>query len=495
MPGLRTLLGNFTMEIPLALYMLTSFLRFPVFQNLIYEKVCMELRDDPNLCQNVSAYHDDKEIHEKFNHIYFLSTITLLIPSNVVVLFLGAACDIWSTKIPLLIPFTGLVFSTANYIFQAAYMESNVYWLLLSDAIFGVCGGYLGVIGTTMTYSVKATSQSHRSVRIAMMEGSIGLGGTIGYALSGTLRSAVGYTWSFVIHLILQVIGYIYIIAFAKELINQEEREPSLSESGEIGRSNNIIVHLIEVLHGFYRLITKPRQYRTLLWMCLSALALELLIFAGLMDIQYSFLRYTLGWGDKEYGWFSGLSYGLTTATVLLIYPYLKFRGWNDSLLGSLGLGLKIISLIVFAFIVALWMAYVVTVLTMANRFVSTGFRSFTSRLVEEAEQGKLFSLIVLLEGLTALAATSIYNNLYPKTLHIFPGMMILVSAAILLPSLAALLYSEYKIRKEGPRIAEDRRTTTSSLAALVGAQRLGGLALRGRHLRKRVDGHSYACK
>lgn len=38
------------------------------------------------------------------------------------------------------------------------------------------------------------------------------------------------------------------------------------------------------------------------------------------MDIQYSYLRFKLGWGDKQYGWFSGLQFGVTTAAVILTF-------------------------------------------------------------------------------------------------------------------------------------------------------------------------------
>ncbi|KIH49649.1 hypothetical protein ANCDUO_20275 [Ancylostoma duodenale] len=119
------------MEIPLFLYMLTSFLKYPVFQNLMYEKVCLaRYAQDFSLCTNVSAYYADKTIQADANHFYFLSSIVLVLPSLFSTLALGAA--------------------------------------------------------TTLSYGVKTTSTSRRSIRIAGIEGAIGLGGTIGYATSGT---------------------------------------------------------------------------------------------------------------------------------------------------------------------------------------------------------------------------------------------------------------------------------------------------------------------
>lgn len=83
-----------------------------------------------------------------------------------------------------------------------------------------------------MSYGVKTTRTTRRSYRIAGMEGAIGFGGTIGYALSGTIRElaffpsqnkifakfrALGYSWAFVLMLILQVIAFFYIVLVAKD--------------------------------------------------------------------------------------------------------------------------------------------------------------------------------------------------------------------------------------------------------------------------------------
>ncbi|KAK6030342.1 hypothetical protein OSTOST_03529 [Ostertagia ostertagi] len=130
---LRILRQYIRMEIPLFLYMLTSFLKYPVFQNLIYEKACLaRYAQDQGLCSNVTAYYNDKAVQADANYFYFLSSLVLTIPSLFSTLVLGAA--------------------------------------------------------TSLSYGVKTTKTSRRSIRIAGIEGAIGLGGTIGYVLSGTIR-------------------------------------------------------------------------------------------------------------------------------------------------------------------------------------------------------------------------------------------------------------------------------------------------------------------
>ncbi|RCN36103.1 hypothetical protein ANCCAN_18009, partial [Ancylostoma caninum] len=263
-------------------------------------------------------------------------------------------------------------------------MSLSVYLLLISDAVFGICGGYISVISTTLSYGVKTTSTSRRSIRIAGIEGAIGLGGTIGYATSGTVREALGYSYTFLLMMALQVTAFFYILVFAKD--------PEIADSEAVEEHRGLISRIVQestaAFADYWQLLTTERRFSFLLGLNLFALGVELLIFAGLMDIQYSYLRYKLGWGDKQYGWFSGLQYGVTTATVLIIYPILYIRGFSDGLLGCLGLTAKMIALLMLAFVSNSAMAYSVIVFTSLNRFVSTGFRSFISSLIQNNEQG-----------------------------------------------------------------------------------------------------------
>ncbi|CAP37114.1 Protein CBG19969 [Caenorhabditis briggsae] len=442
--------GLLGMEIPLFLYMLGSYLNYPVFQNLIYEKECL-LKYDQNItfCRNVSAYYDDKDIQSASNHFYFISSLTLLCPSIVTTLLLGAAADYKSIKIPLIIPYVGCILGTINYVFQSYFIHTSVYLLLISDALFGLCGGFIAIISTTLTYGVK-TSIRYRSYRIAGVEGAIGMGGTVGYALSGTVRESLGYAATFLIILGVQLCALIYLLFRAKEMkyesTGPDEHTSLISTTGK---------QLVTVIREFYRVLAKSRPFRVILALNLLAFGVEMLIFSGLQDIQYSYLRYKLEWGDKKYGWFSGLSYGVTTFAVIVFYPLLRMKLMSDGMLATLGLFFKMISLFMFAFLQNEAMAYSIAVIVMFNRFVSTGFRAFISSLIEIQEQGKIFSVIALLEGITTLIATSIYNNVYPKTLEFFPGLLYLISAALLLVPLVIVSTSDFIVRKTPPEVSE----------------------------------------
>lgn len=59
--------------------------------------------------------------------------------------------------------------------------------------------------------------------------------------------------------------------------------------------------------------------------------------------------------------------------------------------------------------------------------------RSKLSRLVEEGEQGTLFSIVACVEVFSFILATTIFNSLYPATLYFMKGFPFLFGAIVLL--------------------------------------------------------------
>ena len=95
----------------------------------------------------------------------------------------------------LLIPLTGLLAASLNDVLQAIFGQFSVYGLLLSggvdatsphslDLVTGLTGGFPSVLCTC--FAITATlSVQRRSQRLAVAEGAMGLGGTLGYLGAG----------------------------------------------------------------------------------------------------------------------------------------------------------------------------------------------------------------------------------------------------------------------------------------------------------------------
>ena len=84
-------------EPALCIYMISSFVRMPVFQNLVYEKVCYTRYGSGSAtanstidCTNVTALRGDNALHEDFNRVFLISSLSLLVPAIFSAALLGS---------------------------------------------------------------------------------------------------------------------------------------------------------------------------------------------------------------------------------------------------------------------------------------------------------------------------------------------------------------------------------------------------------------------
>uniref|UniRef100_A0A914ZP60 Proton-coupled folate transporter n=1 Tax=Parascaris univalens TaxID=6257 RepID=A0A914ZP60_PARUN len=194
------------------------------------------------------------------------------------------------------IPLLGLIVGDVNYVVQSTFFNFDARWLLLSDIISGFTG-------MMFSCSMKQTDPAHRSRRMALLEGSIGIGATLGFALAGLVRESLGFSKTFILLMGLRMICFVYIVAIVNE-IKPDKQQQSLNQS----LLSRIVRATSRRLAEVYEVVTRSRPSRSVLLLVLVAFAVELLAFAGVNDIQYSFFRFKLKWTDKEYGWYKGLS-------------------------------------------------------------------------------------------------------------------------------------------------------------------------------------------
>ncbi|VDD91089.1 unnamed protein product [Enterobius vermicularis] len=397
-------MNTVSMEPLLAFYMFASFIKYPVFQALLYEKSCISRYkvQDETYCQNISLVHDNVALQRDANHLYLLSSLCLMLPSIPLSLILGSLSDVWDAKIPVMVPLFGFIVGDLNYVLQCVFFKADPRWLLLSDLASGFTGGYSALFGYQ---------------KMAFLEGAIGTGATLGFLLAGIIREFLNFYGTFLLIMGLRILCIMYVIVFVKNLD---------LKSGGLA-SNRTYMKLILKLEISKLFIITECQI------------------SGVLDIQYSFFRFKLEWGDKEFGWYSGIVYGLSTAAVLIPYPWLKTLGVYDLSLCALGLAAKIISLIATAFVFSNWFAFAISPLSSFNRFISTALRTTVSQAVEFSEQGRIFSVISVADGLVSLSGSLVFNSIYPLTLPKYPYFCFVFIAGLLVIPLISSLYLLHK--------------------------------------------------
>uniref|UniRef100_A0A914IBL5 Adenylate cyclase n=1 Tax=Globodera rostochiensis TaxID=31243 RepID=A0A914IBL5_GLORO len=440
---------SFTVEMVMFLFMCSMMIKFPVFQSLLYEKACLNSgKFNQSVCADVRAVHKDVQLQREANHMLLASSLCLLGPSIPMALLLGALFDSWSTRRSLMIPLLGVLLGDLNYVLQTYFLHWNVYFLLISDLLFGFAGGFTSVIGLLFAYSVKMASTGFRSVRVATMEGSLGLGVMSGLLLSGQLRQSFGYTWVFGLLIFLHMLILVIIVLFIPELAPHGTEERRMSsrrrhsllppderggrEEGSVDGERHQDENGTSSRSAGSTFCVRRRRSDALT-LCLIALGVNLFTSAGLRDILYSFLRYRLQWTDREFGLYSGSNSALNSLSVMLLYPLLHRRAhFGDLQLALGGLLAKIVRDLLLAFASSAVLVSVALGPAVLSRFPTTGMRALASACVQQHEQGKVFALIALMDGVASLCASLFFNGFYPYTLNFFAGTMLLVAVLLL---------------------------------------------------------------
>uniref|UniRef100_A0A0N5CRC6 Proton-coupled folate transporter n=1 Tax=Thelazia callipaeda TaxID=103827 RepID=A0A0N5CRC6_THECL len=133
---------------------------------------------------------------------------------------IGRIGDVKSRKLALIIPFTGLILEGRIVIIQrfhdflTNHFQLSVYWLIASEGIFAIFGGYMSIFSSFFAYATESVNNypaKCRSQVIAILEGIIGLGGTVGYLCSFILK-LLGFTGIFTIFLVIYLICLLFLV-------------------------------------------------------------------------------------------------------------------------------------------------------------------------------------------------------------------------------------------------------------------------------------------
>eukprot|EP00058_Branchiostoma_floridae_P008119 XP_002593607.1 hypothetical protein BRAFLDRAFT_128754 [Branchiostoma floridae] len=408
-----------TVEPVMLLYMTGAFLQFPIQQQLVYQKVCVQTYNDTVLCSNISAHETEEKFVETVASGYLLYlNVANVIPSVLVLFFLGSWTDKFGRKAAMVLPSIGAMISASNLIIQSYFVYAAVPYLFIGSIVAGLTGGYACVLMSTYTYITDVTDDTMRTWRIGIVEAMTGLGATIGSALGGVMVDQLGFMWVFILYLILNIILIAYVVLWLRETV---QKKPENIQDQPTGKVNGLLN--IENVKMWGRVICKPREKRGRLHivLLLCAFFISIIIFMGWSDIGFLFVKYQLGsqWSSTMYGTFLAVSGILAFLGLSLFLPLLS-RFLGDTKLGQLGMLSRAASNIMVAFTTTVWMLFL----------------------------GALFSVVASVEVLSQLLASVLFNNLYPATLSFFPGFCFVLMGGVMIIPMSILQWLEMDIKR-----------------------------------------------
>ncbi|XP_069801830.1 proton-coupled folate transporter [Dendropsophus ebraccatus] len=416
----RCYTGQMTVEPVLFLAMFSMALQGPLTTQYLWERLSADIGYNGTKsegCTN-STNTMEKEVESLTSHWSLYLNLSGLLVGLFSVMMLGPWSDHVGRRPVLMIPFIGLTLQVVVYL-VVMYQKLHVGYLLLGRIVSGITGDFNLILAGCFAYIADITDRPSRTFRVAILEACLGIAGMIASIIGGHWRKVQGFINPFWLAFAVNVFTALYVYFCVRESV--KDRKPS---------------KLFTVRHyqSIFHLFTAPGENGRRSKLCLYCLALLLVVTVhmGAKDLMVIYeLSFPLCWDSDLIGYGSAaehLTYLSSLAGLRLFQLCLA-----DSWVAEMGFLSNISGLVVFSLAVTtpvMFTGYGLRFFSMATTPI---IRSKLSKLVEENEQGALFSVVACVEGVSFILATSIFNSLYPATLYFMKGFTFLFGAIVLL--------------------------------------------------------------
>ncbi|XP_013421373.1 solute carrier family 46 member 3 [Lingula anatina] len=438
-------------------FMLSLFITLPSVQALFIQKVCLREFHSEMVCHNLTNNPEKMDyVQSKVSRWVLLNTCSETFPSMITAVFMGSWGDNVNRKIPIVVPAVGGLLMMVNLVLNSFYMNWHPAFILISNFVYGVLGGFASFLMAVFSYvSVISGGEKERLIRISICEGLMQLSGAVGFALSGLLVKYTGFTYTFVFTMASMGVALLYSVLWIKNPPPVGGRGVGTEEPRSLCARLFDCKHFVAAVKCYF--VRREGYKRLILWLSLVAFMIGMITIGGGADVCLLYLNYTIpGWNLVLYGIYNALRMILMTIFLLFILPVIKrFFSIQDTTVGIIGLVSNTAGQLLLAFCKTIWMVMLVPVVNMLAGAGSTALRAIIAKMVSVNEQGKVFAFVGVAQSLSMLIASLIFNNLYPATLHFFPGLTFLVCAFLLMVAVGLTIIIRVYIPKEGIQMSQ----------------------------------------
>ncbi|CAL8285502.1 unnamed protein product [Lota lota] len=429
-----------TVEPVILLYMTACFLATPAYQQLVISKICSEQYGPASAeCKDLAAHPEAHEaVQRSSSVVILLYTSVLSILSIPPTMLLGSWSDQSRRSLVLLLPCLLSLASGGLLIAIAMVDQLGVLWVLMAAGLVGLSGGTNSLFLSSFSYLADLTASNegvNRTLRMAVAEAMVFVGGTIGFLLGGYLEEQVcGLVLAFSSFCCCQLLSIVYIIVWLRDpipppLVTSSYGSINLSSEDDVTPS--LLSHARRSLAVVFK--KRPDRGRFKLLLLIICTFINNLVAVGETTISLLYLSYKpRNLSTQLYGIFHSIRMLLLGAVLLLVFPML-LRRVSEHNLAKFSALFRSVSLFLMAFSTNKWMVFLVCVIGAPSGICQAVVRSLSSAIVEQHEQGAMFSFSASVEAVCILLAGLLFNGLYPLTLATVAGMPFVVMATLML--------------------------------------------------------------
>ncbi|XP_059061420.1 proton-coupled folate transporter-like isoform X1 [Achroia grisella] len=476
---------NITVEPLLAGLIIPSIISKFAMANFNIEKACrVNLAFDDEICDalinktnnNYSMY--EMEVQKLIASIDIWKGVIHTALPCIIIMFLGGWSDkTGKRKICILLPIFGEVLTSINNLINVYFFyEIPVQVTVFLETFFpAITGGWVTMFLGVFSYISDITSEETRTFRVGLVNLCMTAGLPIGISLSGILLQRMGYYGIFT------MTTAMFLVVLAYGVFRLKEPDDFLRENGlpPIERESTSEVSFFDVTHVGETIAVayRPRPSNRRVKVILTLFTVFILFGPSMSEhhIFYLFVRNQLNWDMVKFGLYTSYSILLHSIGAMFSITVLSRRlQVDDSLLCLISITSKFVGSIWTAFVRSDIEMYLIPVAEFLNGTTFTSLRSIISKLVDKQETAKVNSLFSLTETLASLLFNPLYSWLYMRTLHVLPGTVFLVSAALIIPAAIVLIsfYLQHKkeVRNERKEAleAEEKKEAEANTAGTI---------------------------
>ncbi|XP_028409598.1 proton-coupled folate transporter-like [Dendronephthya gigantea] len=437
--GFLQIFRQITVEPVLFAFMLCTFLKMPVSQQLIFRKTCISLYNE-SFCEHnftsrscgESLSDEEIAVQKSSSQWIFYNTLAYELPSIVTSLLLGSWSDKFGRKFAILLPLVGLGLEAISGLVNAHFFSASPVYLLFGNILSGMFGGFSTILMALFSYIADITKDKReRTLRIGLLESMTFFGGATGELISGVLIEKLGFIAPYIVILSLVVITTIYVVLVLKESYFPNQQSRFFSTESFLGS-----------LKVWVKNRPGKRRLQLILLLLIGFFA-PFIVLTGTNDVIILFLlRRPFCFSSPMIGYFLAVSLGVRCFGVLFGMPILiRMFKLSDTTIVCAGIITNIASTVFIAFTTKTWQAFLAISSGIFNGVIIPTVRAMMSKLVDSDEQGSLFAVIASASAISTLIASLIFNNIYKLTVSTLPGLCFLLMAGLLIFPLFLMIY------------------------------------------------------
>ncbi|XP_047495410.1 solute carrier family 46 member 3-like [Penaeus chinensis] len=456
----RGFLGDISIEPIMFLFYINLFSRSVVKENLKLDRFCrITLGYDEEDCASLNdGHHGDIQAEtQKLDSVFlFYEKLVSTVVPLVLVSFAATWSDRSGRKALILLCLLGDLLYVVIYLLESLFPSWPPEVLLLASFLNSLGGGMIMLLMACYSFMADKTNTKTRTIRMAIMNSVMHMGGPIGTVLGAWVFAAKGYVWVFGLGLVIIVLCLLLVIFFIRDKdFSSDTKKGDANDTEEAPGDGNDTKEAPSDGHD-----TKeapgdtnegkrtsgspcdPRNVVDLFWVCFrrrpgrgrSHLILLMLIMLGQISMTphnlYLWSRRVYLWDENQYSVYSTINQVMEQTTSLIAAPVLHKLAVHDCLMGAGASFLCFLKMLTLGLITSpsqWWVIYLFVFVP--NAITSAAIRAQMSKICGADEVGRVFSMLAIAEVLWPLADSAIYTAVYTSTLDFYPSYEHLVSA------------------------------------------------------------------